>query len=672
MIPLLNNCIYQSYDLNDELDELIEQLRETGDIPFDSEAVPDFFSIAYNKSIDYYIEVFNKTKEFYNNIINIISNISLYNNSDIIDDKFGNLSGYGIIEGLYYLDPVCNESGCPYRIDFLKTKEEMKNNSTRRLSENPIRNEVKEMMKLLKEMRDINKNYSDYIFENMANPSRKLSTKYDYEIYKNYDSHSPPRDKNQVKVVISYLRSAIDEFNEKFYYYGKSIQTEIKNKFNNELEVLEEKYLKYLGILERIFSANNYRSIESIFTILMYRLNYYVNNMTDSINSLAEQYLDNINNIYFSQKVTGEMIANKIYNYYEGLDLLIQSKYKCFNETIFNTAYKIEEKESKLQNQSQLVSDLMLHTLKVETDIENEVKNESKKIFYVKEIDGKPIVINNKPTEIDLGKIEDDDKFNYILMKKKEKNNNQKKESENRGKKNEFMKKGETLKKQYENGHFKANLKIKINWENLLKSTLEANAGFEFKKHYDTPHKYPFILPQLPIAQIRLGYIFSVDYKIYFGLSLTFKITEEDGPKLDLIGVIKFDLEFKIDAVTEGGLYAEIANAYGGVSGTLLSADIAVRLFFLLLVNQVELFINLSINTFRFRVYVESTLKILIFKKKYVLVEKYYGRYIPLLNMYFYVKFDKQGQIMDSDKDIDFTLFKQKILVKNLVNIFIK
>ena len=167
----------------------------------------------------------------------------------------------------------------------------------------------------------------------------------------------------------------------------------------------------------------------------MYRLNYYVSNMTDSINSLAEQYLDNINNIYFSQKVTGEMIANKIYNYYEGLDLLIQSKYKCFNETIFNTAYKIEEKESKLQNQSKLVSDLMLHTLKVETDIENEVKNESKKIFYVKEIDGKPIVINNKPTEIDLGKIEDDDKFNYILMKKKEKNNNQKKESENREKK---------------------------------------------------------------------------------------------------------------------------------------------------------------------------------------------------------------------------------------------
>ena len=417
VLPLLNNCIYESYNLNDELDEFIEQLRETIDIPFDSEAVLNFFSLAYNKSIDYYIEVFNRSKEFYNNIINIISNISLYNNTDIIDDKFGNLSGYAMIEGLYYLDPICNESGCPYRIDFLKYKEEMKKNSTRRLSENPIRNEVKEIMKLLKEMRDINKNYSDYIFENVTNPSRKLSTKYDYEIYENYNSHSPPRDRKQVKVVVSYLKSAIDELNEKFYYYGKSIQTEIKNKFNNELEVLEEKYLKHLSILERLFSAKDYRSIESVFTTLMYRLNYYVSNMTDSINSLAEQYLDNINNIYFSQKVTGEMVANKIFVYYEGLDLLIQSKSKSFNETIFNTGYKIEEKESKLQNQSYLVSNLMLDTLKTETDIENDVKTESKKIFVVTEIDDKPI-IKKKSDVYEYDKIEDDDKFSYIIMKK--------------------------------------------------------------------------------------------------------------------------------------------------------------------------------------------------------------------------------------------------------------
>ena len=124
------------------------------------------------------------------------------------------------------------------------------------------------------------------------------------------------------------------------------------------------------------------------------------------------------------------------------------------------------------------------------------------------------------------------------------------------------MKKGETFKKQYEKGNFKADLTIKINWENLLKSTAEANAGFEFKKHYNKTDHFPFILPELPIAQLRLGYIFSIDYKIYFGLQLTFKITEEDGPKFDLVGVIKFDITFKIEAVAEGGLYAEIANAY--------------------------------------------------------------------------------------------------------------
>ena len=664
VIPLLNNSIYQSFQLSDELDKLMEVLKGTVEVSFDQDAVPDFFLIAYDKSIDYYKEVFEKTKYFYDNIMQIINDVSLFNNTDLIDDKFGNLSGYGLIEGLYHLDPVCNESGCPYRIDFLKYKEEINNNSTRRLSENPFRKEIKAIMEILKEMRDINKNDSDYIFENIINTNRKLSTKYDYVIYDNYDSHCPPRNKNEVKVVLSYLKSAIDELNENFYYYAKLIETEINNKFIDELNVLEKKYLNYLSILEKFFSKKNYKTIESIFTGLMIQLDYYVNGTAGSIISLVEQYLDYINNIYFPQKITGNMVTDKIYNYYEGLDLLIQSKNKNFKENEYESAFDTEQKESKLQNQSQLVSDLMLQTLKAETDMENEIKIEKRKIFAVTEIDGVPIIMEENYS-IYLKNKEEYDKYNFTFLRKKEKDERLEKTMEKLRRKNQYRKKEDNLTFTYDKGNMKANIIIKFNWENLLESTIEANAGYEITKNYNKSWPNVFMLPQLPVAQIRVITTATLKLKVYFGAQLTLQYIEDEGPKLNLNGLIKFNANVKIEAAAEGGIYTGMANMYGGISGTLLEADFSFNIIFYLATNEVGLFIGLNINAFQFRIYVEVTGHILIWDPKYILYEKMFGLDEPLLDLKYEVKFDKNGQVISSGKEIH-SIFKKKKEEKNI------
>ena len=664
VMPLLNNSVYQSFQLDDELDELIEELKQTSESSFDPKKVPDFFSIAYNESFDYYKEVFNKTKDFYRNIIQIINNTTLFDNTDIIDDKFGNISGYGIIEGLYYLDPVCDENGCPYRIDFLKYKEEVKNNPNRRLSEKPVRDGIKEVMKLLKEMRDINKNNSYYIFENMTNSKRKLSTKYDYEIYENYDSHSPSRDKKQVEVIISYLKSAIDELNEKFYYYAKSIQTEIKNTFADDLKDLEGKYLKYLSIFERIFPPKDYRPIESILTNLMYKLNFYVDNTTDSIYSLAEKYLDRINNIYFSQKIAGDVVSHKLTMYYDGLDLLIQSKYKNFKEDEYKAAYKAEQKEFMLQNQHQLVTKLMLQTLKAETEIETEIDTESKKIFDWLEDGDDPDIMDENLNDYSWEKSDNyneekdaDDKYNFMMRKKQEKKEDEKEEAEKEEKKEQIKTRGDKIKDTMKE-YFRAEAEIKLNWTSLLESSIQLNVGFEVANDIHTGIQYPFVIPACPIVQIRLGIKISLYYRIYFGFRVKFQYSKEEGEaNFDLDAIFEFSVGFKIDAVAEGGIYAGIVSAYGGVSGTILDVKASLKVYLLLLDGQLDFYTNLSINAIQIRFYVEVEAGVWFFKTKVVLLEKSFGLTAPLLNMYYYVKFNKEGQVIYHKKDID-SIFK--------------
>lgn len=66
-----------------------------------------------------------------------------------------------------------------------------------------------------------------------------------------------------------------------------------------------------------------------------------------------------------------------------------------------------------------------------------------------------------------------------------------------------------------------------------------------------------------------------------------------------------------------------------------------------------EIYINLSINAFQCRYYVEAAVNLFIYKTKAVLIDEKFGLEVPLLNVYSYVKKDFNGQLLASKKDCE-------------------
>ena len=114
---------------------------------------------------------------------------------------------------------------------------------------------------------------------------------------------------------------------------------------------------------------------------------------------------------------------------------------------------------------------------------------------------------------------------------------------------------------------------------------------------------------------------------------------------------IEFRVGAKLDLIAEGGLYGGIAKVVGGIEGTLFDANVGLRLYVYILDGFHEIYINLSINAIKIRGYAETEIDIYIYKSKLVLFEKEFGLKVPLLNMYYYLKVDFWGQVLESEKD---------------------
>ena len=656
-IPYINESIYDSFDLNDPLIRLTDELKKISQVSYDPNSFPDFFSIAYNKSFDFYKDCYSKINQIYLNMIKIIGNVSIYNNTDNIDDKFGKLVGYAMIDRLAYLDPVCNGEECPFKIDMIKSKEEIKQNLRRRLSENRFEKEVKEVVRILKEMRDMNKNYSDYIYENMADQKRKLSDNYNYEIYETYDSTCPERGNKEVEMMVSLLKTTVDDLNEKFYYYSKTIETDVAKKFKDELNVLENKYFKYLNILEKLFSAGDYRMIESNFTNLMYKLNNYVNNITGTITSASKKYVDIINNFYSSHQITGEMISSKIIGYYTDLESLISTKCTGVKDEEYSAASSYINKQSSLQKQYEIGKTVLLQNLQLRAEIEVEIKNDTKDIWgFIEEEDEKEIMdkgLNDygwDDADNDNEKWDESDKNNYMTRRKQKKNEQLEDELEQEEKQSSYVKKTKELRKKMDDLHLKFESEIKVNWDNLLETTVTTEAGYEKTDEIKFGWQHPFVVPMVPIVQFRLGFKVSIYFRITLGILINIGGSDPDK-RFELKVHIEFRVGAKLDLIAEGGLYGGIAKVVGGIEGTLFDANVGLRLYVYILDGFHEIYINLSINAIKIRGYAETEIDIYIYKSKLVLFEKEFGLKVPLLNMYYYLKVDFWGQVLESEKD---------------------
>ena len=347
-------------------------------------------------------------------------------------------------------------------------------------------------------------------------------------------------------ILIIYLKLSV--IKKGFYYYSKTIENEISKKFKDELSVLENKYFKYLNALEKLFSAQDYGMIASNFTNLMYKLNNYVGNITGSIISISGKYMDIINDFYSTHQITGEMISNKISAYYRDLDTLIGAKYSDIKEEEYLAASSYKNSESNLQKQYEVGKVVLLKTVEIQSEMEIAIKNDTKKIWGW---------IEDDPDEIEITALEfndydwqdadnanekwdPEDKHNY-MMRTKPKEEQNKKESA-------FVKKGKELEKKMDDLNLKFESEIKVNWHNLLNSTITTTLGFDRTKEIKSGWQHPFFFAGFPILQLRMGFKVSIYFRTILGLiidmgnfgddfeiKLKIKLEFRIGAKLDLV-----------------------------------------------------------------------------------------------------------------------------------------
>ena len=106
----------------------------------------------------------------------------------------------------------------------------------------------------------------------------------------------------------------------------------------------------------------------------------------------------------------------------------------------------------------------------------------------------------------------------------------------------------------------------------------------------------------------------------------------------------------KLDVVGEIGIGCWLARFYGGISGTLVEAKVGITFNIHLNKNQLDLHITLTVYTLKFRVYVETEVKLVFYTIKKVFFEKEFGIKEPVLEAYYYIIFNWYGEKLASDK----------------------
>ena len=576
MISYINEVINSTYNLSDNLNDTLNDLFEINQQNIDQKNFTDFFANIYNKSFDYYKTIYNQINENFNNLIKFAKNLSIYNNSDEIDDKFGQLMGYGLIDGLSYLDPPCKDDVCLFTIDMIKYKSEITKNLTedkrRRLKNDLFTKEVKDVIKVLKDIKEINKTdiFTNNI--NITNPKRNLLSLFNvnsilldsYIRQKKYNSKSIGLEKKDIELQLEKLKRALENFNEKIYLIATKLQEEIKAKFEGELNALENNFFYYLYKLEKILSEIEYMEIEKYLTNQMYKINFYNNKMTSSIKSLSENYLEKINILYSTHKITGSMIYNKIIDYYDSLITVINSKYKTVSESDYKKAYSFTNNQNLLKEIYNQMSKIMISTLKLETNVEKQIETESKSIFGSTEDDEDHEIKNEQFYDYSWddednynAKKDPKDKTNYMIRRKTQQDDNKVENTQTEKEKSKFARKTEECQKKMEDLHLKLETEIKLNlFDKSLSIAL--NFAWDYSKDIHGGWQFPITFPACPIVQIRIGFKFTVYFRIVIGLQISFSTGVDKDTEFEIKPYTEISVGAKIDGIAEGGFVRRI------------------------------------------------------------------------------------------------------------------
>ena len=537
------------YNTDDDLDSIVKDILDIGNVEVDIDTIPNFMAIAYNQSNNYYMEVFKLINEFYNTTIQNMNNFTLFNGSDEIDDKFGELWGYALIDKKDYFDPPCPKGVCHHKFDLKKIKEEKKKDlasSRRRLKSSPFTKEVKEVVRVLNEMRDIIKDDPDIRQEVLNNTKRRLATAIDFEISTNYGRKSPEREKKHVEKVTSDLKSALDGLNENFYIVTKNTQLEIIAKFNDELNGLVDIYSEYLNKFKNLLGHEAYYLLETNITSYMYKLENYVTKMTGTLTNLTSYYIGYVYDVYISHLTAGSMISSKVLNYYDILESQISSRFETYDMSLNQALQSNELNNEQIKKVVGVLESLIIGTAEVVTTVEVDMKSQYKPLFgFTSGDDETPEIMQGAFNDYDWDDDDDDnsgienDENSFMYKREKTKKEEKKSDSDNKETKSGFVKKAEELKQKMADLGLKAETEIKFNLENWSEISINNNFVWELKKEIKAGWQHPFCFPAVPIFQIRVGFKYSVYFRLSIGLQVTFENKDDTGPELTIKSILK-------------------------------------------------------------------------------------------------------------------------------------
>ena len=574
------------------IDKLLQTPNMTDYIIKYIEKIPNFAKIFRNISLDYYKAIYNVIPNYYNFIINVSNECPLYSD-DFIEDKFGELSGYAIIDGLNYLDPVCKNGVCPNKIDI---KSLIVENSNRRLSENNFTKIVKEIVNILGEMKDFIKN-NHYIPEDNESLSlRKLgglktdviySTTSSFNIASNikYSPSQPGLDQKNVEAALSPLRTTYDSYNNFIYKYATKFGEDVENKYKDDLASLDNIIKKMLNNLKIQIKSDDYQLISNYLGNSYSSIEYYLTNITGSMSEISEFYLDYINNIYVDNQMEGIMITNKILDYYKGLVNLITEKSKAIGEKEYKSHYSNQIPNINAQIKS--IEEGLGIINKNENDVKNFIKVEKTLHFgEIKENKSLPDIMKesfdyyewDKKDNYDE-KLDDKDKSgNYMYKSKAEKKEEDtKKESKKKEKKSEFDKKCEKLQKKMEELHIASESEITFSFKER-KFALSTKVGWEYEKSVKFGWQFPFTFPSVPCIQVRIGIKIQLGFTIGIGIQIDIKY-ENNKPDFVISFYVTFTISLRLSITAEAGAFTGVVSAYAGIEWTYYSFNDYVLLY---------------------------------------------------------------------------------------------
>ena len=183
---------------------------------------------------------------------------------------------------------------------------------------------------------------------------------------------------------------------------------------------------------------------------------------------------------------------------------------------------------------------------------------------------------------------------------------------------------------------------------------MSTKAGWSYEKSIKFGWQFPFSFPVVPFIQIRIGIKVELGFKIEIGIQMDFKY-ENDEADFVISFYITFSIGIKLSVTAEVGVYTGFLDVYAGVQGVLLDATAQLRFFIYYNKLYLEFYTSFRITALQFRVYIEVLMQIwLIFytiKIKKSLFDESYGLTTPVVNVYYYVKINFKGQVLEESSD---------------------